>query len=128
MKVLGLCLPYIKRHFQKHQWSVFFFMAQITHIVLFWGMSLLERSKITIWERHLFKKKIIYESFGFVSALHNKVFSGARVKCVFLYGSNNSYCIVFGNAAWKNQRSQFESRSFWKKNYLRKFWICVCLT
>ena len=35
-----------------------------------------------------------------MSALCNKVFSVAPVKCVFLYGSNNSYCVVFGNAAF----------------------------
>ena len=36
-------------------------MPQITEILLFLGMPLLERSKITVWERHVFKKKIAME-------------------------------------------------------------------
>ena len=73
-------------------------MAQITQILLFSGMPLLERSKITVLDQYLFKKEICYEGFGFVSSLHKKVFSEAPVKCVFLYGSNNSDSAVFGNA------------------------------
>ena len=61
MGVLGLYLPYVKRYFQEHQLSAFFFMAQITQILLFSGMPLLERSKITVWERHLFKRKFTME-------------------------------------------------------------------
>ena len=61
MEVLSLCVPFIKRYFQEHQLSAFFFMAQITQIVLFPGMLLLERPKITVWERHLFKKKFAME-------------------------------------------------------------------
>ena len=41
----------------------------------------------------------MYGSFGFVSTLRKKVFSGAPVKCVFLYGSNNSDSVIFRNAA-----------------------------
>ena len=47
-----------------------------------------------------FQKKICYGSFEFVSTFHKKVFSGAPVKCLFLYGSNNSDCVIFGNAAF----------------------------
>ena len=47
-----------------------------------------------------FQKKICYGSFEFVSTFHKKVFSGAQVKCLFLYGSNNSDCAIFGNAAF----------------------------
>ena len=32
MKVLGICLSYLKRYFQEHQWSAFLFMVQITQI------------------------------------------------------------------------------------------------
>ena len=47
-----------------------------------------------------FQKKICYGSFEFVSTFHKKVFSGAPVKCLFLYGSNNSDCVISGNAAF----------------------------
>ena len=35
MEVLGMYSPYVKRYFQENQLSVFFFMAQITEIMLF---------------------------------------------------------------------------------------------
>ena len=98
MEVLGWCLPYVKRYFQEHQWSTFLFMAQITQILLFSVMSILQRSKITVWEQHLFKNKIINGSLGFVSTLCKKAFSGAPVKYFSLYGSNNSDSVVFANA------------------------------
>ena len=98
MEVLGTCLPYVKRYFQVHQWTASLFMAQITQILLFSGMPLLERSKIAVWEWHFFWKK--YEKFGFVSALLKKVFSGAPVNCFSLYGSNKCNCVVFGNLAF----------------------------
>ena len=47
MEVFGLCLTYVERYFQEDQWIVFLFMAQVTQILLFLGMLLLERSKIT---------------------------------------------------------------------------------
>ena len=72
-------------------------MAEITEILLFSGMPLLERSKTTVWERHLFKKKKkYYGRFEFVSTLRKNVFWGAAVKCVFLYGSNNSDFLFSG--------------------------------
>ena len=64
MKVLGICLPYVKRYFQEHQLSVFFSMDQITQILLFSEMPLLERFKITVREQHIFKKKIAMKVLG----------------------------------------------------------------
>ena len=81
MKVLGICLPYVKRYFQEHQLSVFFSMDQITQILLFSEMPLLERFKITVREQHIFKKKNCYESFRFASTLREKIFSRATVNC-----------------------------------------------
>ena len=60
MKVLGLCLPYVKRYFQEDQLSVFFFMAEITKVLLFSVMPISQRSKITVWERHLLKKNLLW--------------------------------------------------------------------
>ena len=44
MQALGMCLTYVKRYFQPHQWNVVYFRAQITQILLFLGMPILERS------------------------------------------------------------------------------------
>ena len=71
-------------------------MAQITQNLLFSGMPVLKRLKISVWEGHLFKKIFCYESFRYVSTLPKKVFLGASVKCVFLYGLNNTDYVVLG--------------------------------
>ena len=42
------------------------------------------------------KKKKYYGRFEFVSTLRKNVFWGAAVKCVFLYGSNNSDFLFSG--------------------------------
>ena len=46
------------------------------------------------------KKKNCYGSFVYVSTLRKKVFLGAPVKCVFLYGSKNSDSVVFKNVGF----------------------------
>ena len=99
MKVLSFFLPYVKWHCQGHQWRDFLFMAQMIQILLFLGVPFLERSKITVWEWHLLKKRIYYRSFEFLPALCKKVFLKAQVKCFSLYGSHNSDSAVFGNVA-----------------------------
>ena len=48
MDVLGMCLSYVKRYFQEHEFSAFLIVAQITQILLFLGMPILERSNITV--------------------------------------------------------------------------------
>ena len=55
---------------------------------------------MTVWERHLFKKEICYGIFEFVSTFCKKVFSGAPVKCVFLFGSKIADSVIFWNAAF----------------------------
>ena len=76
-KFFGMCLPYMKRYFQEQQSSAFFFRAQIIQILLFSGML---RSKVTVWEQHLFQNVFVYGRFWNVPTLHKKVFSGAPVK------------------------------------------------
>ena len=51
-------------------------------------------------KRYTFSKKNCYESFRYVSNLCTKVFSGALVKFVFLYGSKNSDSVVFKNVGF----------------------------
>ena len=74
LEVLSLCLR--KKVFSGVPVSAFLFMAQITQILLSLGMLLLERSKITVWEWHLFKKKFCYGSFEFVCLTLKGIFSG----------------------------------------------------
>ena len=81
---LGICLPYIKRYFQEHQWSAFFFWAQRTQILLFSRMLVSERSNIKVWERHIFQNFSCYGNFRYLSIFHKKVSSGAPVRCFFL--------------------------------------------
>ena len=46
------------------------------------------------------KKNIYYWSFDFVSTLRKNVFSGAPVKCIVLYGSNNSDSVTSENTVF----------------------------
>ena len=112
-----MCVPYVKIYFQELNRSAFFFMAQITQILLFSGRSILEDSKITVWERHLFKKSFCYGSFRNVPTLCKEVFSGAPVKCVFLYGSNNSDSVAFGNAGFAEIKGHIWERHLFKKTF-----------
>ena len=61
MEVSSLCLPYVKRYFQEHQLSESFFMAQITQTLLFSVIRTSKRSRIAVWELHLFKKKLLWK-------------------------------------------------------------------
>ena len=117
MEVSSLCLPYVKRYFQEHQLSESFFMAQITQILLFSVIRTSKRSRITVWELHLFKIKSCYGSFGFVSILRKKVLSGAPVKWLSLYGSNKSDSVLFGNADF----TEIKDQSLSTMDFLKKF-------
>ena len=133
MEILDMYLPYVRRYFQQHQWIIFLLMAQITanqrrpnKILLFSEMPLSERTKITVWERHLFKKILINKSFGFVSTLRKKVFSGALVKFFPFYGPSNSDSVVLGMPLL--QKSKI---TVWKRHQRKliwKFWVCFYLT
>ena len=108
-----------KRYFQEHQLSAFFLIAQINSDSAILGMTLLERSKITVWEEHLSKKrKNSYWNFYFESALRKNVFWGAIVKWVFLYESKNSDSVILGNVAFV----EIKGHSLRTKHFLTK--IC----
>ena len=48
-----------------------------------------------------------------MDVLCKKIFSGAAVKCFFLYDSNNSDTVVFENVGFReNQKSTFENDTF----------------
>ena len=116
MEVLRLCIPYIKRYFQKQQWSAFLFIAEINQILLFSGMQFLERSKITVVKRHFFKKTC-YGSFMYLPTLRQKVSSRAPVKRFSLYDSNYSDSLAFGNGRFAEiKNNSFRARSFQEEN------------
>ena len=128
MEVLSLGLPFVKWYFEEHHLCAFLFMAEITEILLFSGMPLLERSKRPQFENDTFsKKKKYYGRFVFVSTLRKNVFWGAAVKCVFLYGSNNSDFFIFGNAAFGKIKDHSWSRisqiSLFKNNLTINFFF-----
>ena len=84
-------------------------------------MPFFERSKITVQQRHLFKNIFSYGRFRYAFTLRKKVFSAAPVKWFFLYGSNNSDSVVFGEYRfWNYQRSKFENNTFSKKKKKKK--------
>ena len=114
-----MCLPYVKMYFQDHQLSLFFSMAQLTQILLFLEVLLFEKLKVTVTERHLFKKKF-YGSFGFVSILRKKVFLGAPVKCFSLYGSNNSDSVAFGKPVLQRSKITVSERQLFKETFAMK--------
>ena len=48
-----------------------------------------------------------------MDVLRKKIFSGAAVKCFFLYDSNNSDSVVFENVGFReNQKATFENDTF----------------
>ena len=100
--------------------SIFLFLAQITQILLFSGRPILERRKITVWKWHLFKKIFCYESFGYVSTLRKKAFSGAPVKCYFLCVSQITKIILcFGMPVL--EKSEI---TVWKRHHFKKEFYC----
>ena len=104
MEVLGLHLPYIKRYFQKHQLSAFYFMAQITQILLFLGMLLLERSKITVWEWCLFKTRFAMEVLGLCVPYIRRYFQEHH-SSVFFFMAQISQILLFSGMLilqWSN--------------------------
>ena len=129
VKVLGICLPYVKRYFQEHQLSVFFSMDQITQILLFSEMPLLERFKITVREQHIFKKKNCYESFRFASTLREKIFSRATVNC-FSMAQITQILFLFGMPPLERSKVTVWERHLFKKkkNLLWKFCVYACST
>ena len=96
----------------------FLSMAQITQILLFSGMNVLERSKITVQQRLIFKKIFCNLNFKYVSNLRGKSFSEAPVMCVFLYGSNNSDSVVLRNVGFGEIKDHSSRAGAFQKYFL----------
>ena len=62
-----------------------------------------------------------------MSTLHKKAFSEAPVKCVFLYGSDNSYCAVLGNVTFGEIKDYNLTAPFQKKFIYEGFGLASAL-
>ena len=87
-------------------------------------MQVFERSKITVWKRHIFQKENCCWSFRYVSTICRKVFSGAPVKCSFVFSWNNSDSFVFRNAPFGEikdhilKKTTFSNKLYWSFRYM----------
>ena len=98
MEVFRICLPYVKRYFQSHQWKLFFFRSQTTQILLFLGMSVWERSKITVY---LSKNIFCYGGFRCVSTLRKNVFSAKLVDFLYFRAQITQILLFWGMPVWE---------------------------
>ena len=127
VEVLGMQLPYIKRYFQEYQWSSFLFMAQITQILFLSRVVLLEISKITVWERDIFKEKLPFK-FQVCVYLPWKGIFRSTSKVLFWFWLKYIWLFCFWECHfWRDQRSQFESDTFSRKKNLWKSRDCMYL-
>ena len=126
MKVLGMCVPFIRRYFQEHQFLVLLKHRNIDSVI-FRNAGFEEINNHSL-RTTPFQKKNCYGTFRHVSTLRKKLFLGALVNCVFLYGSNNSDSVVFGNASFGMIKDHIWEWHFFQKKLLLKFWVCVYLT
>ena len=62
MEVLGIRLPYLKRYFR--WWSVFFFRAQITLVLLFWRMLVAKDQRSQLNKNTFSKSFLAMNIFG----------------------------------------------------------------
>ena len=74
-----------------------------------------------------FQKIFLLRRFRYVSSLRKKIFLVAPVKCFFLYGSNNSDCVVFGNTIFRKIKdNSLRTTPFQKKFSSMEGWD-MCL-
>ena len=115
MEVLGICLPYVKMYFQEHHLSTFFFMGQITQILLFSGILLLERSKITVREQHFFKKKIVMEVLGLHLPYIKMYFQEHHVSTFLFMGQITQILLFSGILLLERSKITVREQHFFKK-------------
>ena len=113
-------MPHVKRYFQRHPWNTSFFRAQITQILLFSRMLVLERSKITVWEWQFFEHRIFFA----MEVLHMcltylKRFFHLALKCV-------RFSCFRERWFWRDQTLQFVSNTFSKKK-ITMYLLGICL-
>ena len=147
MEVLSLCVPYIKRYFQKHQWSPFFFIAEINlygsfefvctlHKRVFEKLFFLSLKQIrfygflecSFWrdqrsrfENDTFLKKLAMKVLGMCPRYVKRYFKSTSEVVLSLWLKLPRFCCLRECGFWWDQRLQFEKEVFFKKNLVLKF-------
>ena len=111
-EILDICLPYIKRYFQEHQWSAFFFRVEISQIMFFLGMLVLEWSKIAVWEQYLFQNffalKVLCMCLPYIKSYFQE-----HQWSAFFFRAEMPHILLFLRMQFqRDQSSQFESNIF----------------
>lgn len=108
MEVLGMRVP------SSTSLKFFFFRVQITQILLFLRVPVWKRSKVTVWERHIFKNVSTMEVLGMRLShvkryfqMHQWLFFGLKLKSLRLCCFRKCW---FG----RDKRSHFENDTFSK--------------
>ena len=113
---LRMCLTYVKSYFQEHRLSASLFMAQIIQILLFWALSILQRSKITVWERHLLKKKLSMEVLRLCLPYVKRLFQEYQWSA-FLFKAQITQILLFLVMPISLKDHSFRMTPFQKKNF-----------
>ena len=104
-----------------------FFRAQISYILLFSRIPVSERSKSTVWGRHLFQNFFRFGTFWYASTLRKKEFSATLVKHFFIFFI---FLVDFGDAGFGEIKDhRFRATPFQEFFCHVSFrYICVYLT
>ena len=125
-KVLGMCLPSVKRYFHEHQWGALLFVAQLIQILLFLEMPLLLRSKIIVWERHFFKKILSKEVLRLCLPYVKTNFEERQRSTFHFMVQITQICFSFWECcSWRDQRSVWERHVFKKKSATEVLGMCL---
>ena len=106
-----MCLLYVKKFFQPHQWRLFFFRPQNARILLFLVKLVWERKGHSDRSKH-FQNFFCMGSFKYASNLRKKNISNATVKFFSLksWKYNLQFFLVWRYEG--DQESQFENETF----------------
>ena len=124
MEVWGMCLLYVKKFFQPHQWRLFFFRPQKTRILLFlvklvWG----RKGQIKTFPKIFFAWEVLSMHLTYV----RKIFQMQQWS-FSLFSPENT---IFSFSLYEGMRG-IKSHSLRTKLFLSyclywKYWICIYL-
>ena len=103
-------------------------MAQINQILLFTGIWLLAKSKITVWEGRFFKKKISIEILRLCLSYVKRLFKSTREVLFSLFLKFLRFCCVWECRFWRHQKPQLENDTFSRKSFYGGFEIVCTLS
>ena len=103
VEVLGISRPYLKEYFQEHQSSAFSFISK-TKTLLFSGMLVLERAKITVWEGYLFKNSFTMELLGMCLPYVKRYFQEYQWSAFFSIAQIAEILLFIGVLGLENSR------------------------